>query len=177
VDTNVAATAIRDGNWDWFLSKQTWLTNPADAGETIPSSLYLTSEPAFFRGYIWPWVDPTTETTYTLPAQARYAAGTPNELLPASRLRRSWAHRDTPSGGALPMDSQRYLRLPREREEGKIGGQSSWFDPRALSGQPGVQLKTNRISQVVINVLSCCQSGWLSPPISVPCGAGEREAF
>jgi hypothetical protein len=63
LDTNVAATAIRDGNWDWFLSKQTWLTTPSAAGETIPSSLYLTSEPAFFQGDTWPWVGPTTGTT------------------------------------------------------------------------------------------------------------------
>ena len=75
VDTKVAATAIRDGNWDWFLGKQTWLTGTSAA---LPSSLYLTSTPAFFGSNHWPWVDPTSGTTYTLPAYARYAAGTPN---------------------------------------------------------------------------------------------------
>ena len=77
----------------------------------------------------------------------------------------------------LPMGSQRYLRFPREGEEERIGGQSSCVDHRALSGQPVVRLKTNRISQGVIHVLSCCQSRWPPPPVSVPCGAGEREAF
>ena len=73
------ATAIRDGNWDWFLDKQIWPTTPA-AGETIADSLYLTAKPAFFGAYTWPWVDPTTGTTYTLPAQARFTAGTPNTV-------------------------------------------------------------------------------------------------
>jgi hypothetical protein len=75
VDTQVAATAIRDGNWDWFLSQQTWLNSSA---APLPNSFYLSSKPAFFGSNTWPWVDPTTGTTYTLPAQARYAAGTPN---------------------------------------------------------------------------------------------------
>ena len=75
VDPNVAATAVRDGNWDWVLGKQTWLTG---AQAALPDSLYLKSKPAFFGANSWPWVDPTTGTTYTLPAKARYDAGTPN---------------------------------------------------------------------------------------------------
>jgi hypothetical protein len=75
VDTRVAATAIRDGNWDTLLGKQTWLNGSAGP---LPDSLYLTGKPAFFGSNSWPWVDPTTGTTYTLPAQARYSAGTPN---------------------------------------------------------------------------------------------------
>ncbi len=72
-DPNVAATAIRDGNWDWYLGQQTWLTTPSAAG-TIPNSLYLPGPPAFFGFDTWPWVDPTTGTTYTLPAKTRYDA-------------------------------------------------------------------------------------------------------
>jgi hypothetical protein len=80
VDTKVAATAIRDGNWDGFLSQQTWLNGTS---APLPSSLYLSCRPAFMGSNTWPWVDPTTGTTYTLPAQARYKAGTPNTV-PAS---------------------------------------------------------------------------------------------
>jgi hypothetical protein len=75
VDTQVATTAVRDGNWDTLLGKQTWLNGSAGA---LPDSLYLTGKPAFFESNRWPWVDPTTGATYTLPAQARYSAGTPN---------------------------------------------------------------------------------------------------
>jgi hypothetical protein len=75
VDTQVAATAVRDGNWDTLISKQTWLNGSAGA---LPDSLYLAGKPAFFGSNSWPWVDPTTGATYTLPAQARYSAGTPN---------------------------------------------------------------------------------------------------
>lgn len=77
VDTKVSSTAIRDGNWDWYLGKQTWLTGTQG---TLPDSLYLTSKPAFFGSNPWPWVDPTTGATYTLPAKARYDAGTPNDV-------------------------------------------------------------------------------------------------
>jgi hypothetical protein len=75
VDTNVAATAIRDGNWDWLLGRQTWLTGAAGS---LTDSLYLKNRPVFFGSNPWPWVDPTTGITYTLPAKARYDAGTPN---------------------------------------------------------------------------------------------------
>jgi hypothetical protein len=75
VDARVAATAIRDGNWDTLLGKQTWLNGSAGL---LPDSLYLTGKPAFFGSNTWPWVDPTTGATYTLPAQARYSAHTPN---------------------------------------------------------------------------------------------------
>jgi hypothetical protein len=46
----------------------------------LPDSLYLTGRPAFFLGYDWPWVDPLASTAAervkTLPAQARFVAGT-----------------------------------------------------------------------------------------------------
>ncbi len=77
VDTKVAATAVRDGNWDSFLGQQTWLTGTAT---TLPSSFYLSAKPTFFGANAWPWVDPTTGTVHTLPAKARYDAATPNQV-------------------------------------------------------------------------------------------------
>jgi hypothetical protein len=76
-DPNVAATAIRDGNWDSFLAQQTWLTGTS---APLPNSLYLACKPAFMGSNTWPWVDPTTGTTHVLPAKARYDAGTPNTV-------------------------------------------------------------------------------------------------
>ncbi len=68
-DSGVAATAIRDGNWDWLQSKQSWYnSSPA----TLQNSLYLTSKPAFFGSNPWPWVDPATGSVSTLPAKARF---------------------------------------------------------------------------------------------------------
>lgn len=67
---------IRDGNWDWLNSQQRWHTTPGKFA--IPNSMYLTSKPAFFGSNTWPWVDPSTGTTYTLPAKLRYDSGTPN---------------------------------------------------------------------------------------------------
>jgi hypothetical protein len=74
-DPKVASTAVRDGNWDTVLGAQTWLTG---AKAPLPSSLYLASKPAFFGANAWPWVDPSTGTLATLPAKARWDAGTPN---------------------------------------------------------------------------------------------------
>jgi len=80
VDPQVAATAIQDGNWDSYLGQQTWLT---DAPASLPDSMYLSCKPAFFGSDTWPWLDPSTGTIYTLPAKARFDAGTPNTV-PAS---------------------------------------------------------------------------------------------
>jgi hypothetical protein len=68
------ASQLRDGNWDWVTKAQHWYgiggtTDGVDMPQTIPNSLYLTSAPAFFGTNPWPWVDPTTGTTYTLPAK------------------------------------------------------------------------------------------------------------
>jgi hypothetical protein len=63
----------RDANWDNVTNGIVWQNGP----RTIPNSFYLTSAPAFFKGYTWPWVDPTTGKTYTLPAKARYDSGHP----------------------------------------------------------------------------------------------------
>jgi len=76
-DPNVAETMIRDGNWDSYLGRQTWLTSsPAQ----LPDSMYLACKPAFFGPDKWPWVDPSTGTTYALPAKQRFDAGTPNTV-------------------------------------------------------------------------------------------------
>jgi hypothetical protein len=78
-DPNTAATAIRDGNYDYLNNAVTWA--PSDTAHTLPNSFYLASKPAFFNagsGYTWPWVNSTgSPQLYTLPAKARYDAGTP----------------------------------------------------------------------------------------------------
>jgi hypothetical protein len=50
----------------------------APAASTIPNSLYLSSKPGFFGANAWPWVNPVNGATTTLPAKARFDAGTPN---------------------------------------------------------------------------------------------------
>jgi len=72
-------TTIRHGNFDYLTNTVHWDTNLAD--RALPASLYLSKKPSFFnagKGYTWPWVDPLGDTkVYTLPAKARYDAGTP----------------------------------------------------------------------------------------------------
>lgn len=76
-DPRVASTAIRDANFDYLTNAVHWL--PTDTNHALPDSLYLNKKPSFFSGYTWPWVDPTgaRRQLYTLPAKARYDAGTP----------------------------------------------------------------------------------------------------
>jgi hypothetical protein len=81
---------LRQGNWDWVTKSQIWYANPIGASgatstgtpQSIPNSLYLPAgnPPAFWGSNPWPWVDPSTGTTYTLPAKARFDAGTPNQV-------------------------------------------------------------------------------------------------
>ena len=75
-----------DGNFDYVTNGVTWGTS--QGAHTLPNSLYLTQEPAFFTagsGYPWPWVNPTGSSPIQtnscggdgLPAKARWDAGKP----------------------------------------------------------------------------------------------------
>jgi hypothetical protein len=79
-DPTTISSAQIDGNFDYLTNQVNWAS--ADASHTLPASLFVTQAPAFFSdgsGYTWPPVDPlgTTAQFYTLPAYARYQAGTP----------------------------------------------------------------------------------------------------
>jgi len=78
-DPATATTTIRHGNFNYLTNIVQWEPNIAD--RALPTSLYLSKKPDFFNagsGYTWPWVDPEGATKlYTLPAKARYDAGTP----------------------------------------------------------------------------------------------------
>lgn len=76
-DSQVAATAIRDGNFDYLTNTTHWA--PTNTSHALQTSLYRITAPDFFSGYAWPWVDPTgtDRNLYTLPAKARFDAGVP----------------------------------------------------------------------------------------------------
>jgi hypothetical protein len=78
-DPNAVSSAIQDGNYDYVTNSIHWAAN--DTSHTLPNSFYLGAKPAFFNagsGYTWPWVEPAgSSQLYTLPAKARYDAGTP----------------------------------------------------------------------------------------------------
>jgi hypothetical protein len=74
-DARVVRTTFRHGNFDFATGAVHWT---AGFDQSLPSSLYLASKPAFFGNSPWPWVDPVGPTkVYTLPARARYDAGFP----------------------------------------------------------------------------------------------------
>ena len=75
IDPSVEQQLQRFANFDA-------LRNQVDAqpAGTLPDSLYLNGKPAFFGNLAWPWVNPLGATgaarLQTLPAQARFVAGT-----------------------------------------------------------------------------------------------------
>jgi len=84
------STVTRTGNWDRCCNSPATTgqercydlnggmggtTDQGCSGVTIPNSFYLSSKPSFFGTYQWPWVDPTTGTTYTLPAMYCFQQG------------------------------------------------------------------------------------------------------
>jgi hypothetical protein len=80
-DARVISTTHRHGNFDYATGAVHWASG---FEQTLPSSLYLRSRPAFFGSSPWPWVDPTGSVKlHTLPAKARFDAGTPTVLTPA----------------------------------------------------------------------------------------------
>jgi len=75
-DPNVIATNLVDGNYDYKTRSVHWASS--DTKHKLPQSFFLTEAPTFFAGFTWPWVDSTGPTKFaTLPAKARYDAGTP----------------------------------------------------------------------------------------------------
>jgi Right handed beta helix region len=82
-DPKTLSTVIRGGNFDYLTNGVVW-TSGLQA-QTLPASLYLSARPGFFGSYQWPWVDPTGSTKLsTLPAKARFDAGTPFALAPGA---------------------------------------------------------------------------------------------
>lgn len=80
-DPKVLSTVVRGGNFDYLTNKAVWTRELPE--QPLPASLYLQAKPAFFGEYHWPWVDPTGSTKlHTLPAKARFDAGTPFALAP-----------------------------------------------------------------------------------------------
>jgi hypothetical protein len=81
-EARVLDTLHRHANFDYATNSVKFVTG---YDQELPVSLYLTSKPAFFGSLPWPWVNPTgTTKLYTLPAKARYDAGTPFALAPAA---------------------------------------------------------------------------------------------
>jgi hypothetical protein len=71
-EPKTVATLLRHGNYDYVTKAAVY--DPASPVHTLPNSLYMTQAPDFMAGYAWPWVDPVTGQTKTLPAKARFDA-------------------------------------------------------------------------------------------------------
>jgi hypothetical protein len=84
-DSQTLSTTIRHGNFDYVNNSIKWDSTISD--HALPSSLYLTSKPAFFGCRTWPWVQPEgTTKVYSLPAKDRFDGLDPcgNQIEPGS---------------------------------------------------------------------------------------------
>jgi hypothetical protein len=78
VDTQASGTTLLHENFDFATNAVA--RDPALPSQ-LPPSLYLTEKPAFFGSQQWPWVEADGSggpVIGTLPAKARFDAGTPN---------------------------------------------------------------------------------------------------
>ncbi len=72
-DTNVKATLIRHGNFDYVNQSVIW--DPAIANHVLPASLYLSSAPSWFGSLAFPAIGPDVAGyRQDTPASARWAA-------------------------------------------------------------------------------------------------------
>jgi PKD repeat protein len=70
-DTNVKATLIRHGNYDYVTNGVVW--DPGIASQVIPASLYLTSTPSWFGSLALPAIGPDVAGyAQPIPASARW---------------------------------------------------------------------------------------------------------
>jgi hypothetical protein len=77
LDTTVAGTMLRDGNYDYKSNSVVWsgIGEAGGTAATLPDSLYLSGKPSWWGAGTWPWVDPIGATKlYSLPAKDRYDA-------------------------------------------------------------------------------------------------------
>ena len=72
-DTNVKATLIRHGNFDYVNDTVIW--DPLIGNHVLPASLYLTSTPSWFGSLSLPAIGPdVADYAQDIPASARWAA-------------------------------------------------------------------------------------------------------
>jgi len=72
LDPTVPPRTFRHGNYDFVTNSIHW--DASNPNHNLPNSLYLSARPGFFGSSPWPWVDPGTGATSTLPARARFDA-------------------------------------------------------------------------------------------------------
>ena len=72
-DSNVAATLLRHGNYDYYHKDVVW--DGTIASRTIPDSLYYSVKPAYFGSLQWPPIGPDVSGLVTsIPAKTRWNA-------------------------------------------------------------------------------------------------------
>jgi hypothetical protein len=70
-DPKTAQTLLRHGNLDFISRQAQW--DPTIANRQLPSSLYLTSKPAFFANQPWPAIGPDVTPVFnSIPARDRF---------------------------------------------------------------------------------------------------------
>ncbi len=87
LSAKVGQTILRGGNWDCVTNSVVWnndvpsgsLVSSYIAPQALPSSLYLTANPSWFGGAVWPPIDPVASTKVNeIPSEICYESGPKN---------------------------------------------------------------------------------------------------
>ncbi len=105
-DSNVSATIIRHGNYDYASNSTVW--DPTILDHTIPDSLYLAGKPSWWGALAWPPMGPDrTPMVNQIPAECRFVNGLPT-LTP------------TPTSSATPSSPQnRQIKNNKKKQYNK----------------------------------------------------------
>lgn len=103
-DSNVAASTLVHGNYDYVNKSQMWDSSISD--RNVPASLFLASKPSFFGNLPWPPVDPANPSSASptnIPAGYRYIYGTDPATGPINQPPIAAANA-TPRSGVSPLN-------------------------------------------------------------------------
>ena len=85
-DTNVKATLLRHGNFDYVTNSVKWDANISD--HQLPASLYLTAKPSWWGNLPWPPIGPDLNPMVgTIPAKERFLGNSNKPPSSPSNLR------------------------------------------------------------------------------------------
>jgi hypothetical protein len=113
LDRNVTATILRHGNWDYATQSVVW--DPSIVDHTIPSSLYYSTQPAWWpAGVSWPPIGPDRNPMIgQIPAQIRFFAQ--SSPTPTPTVSPTPSPTATATATATPRSTPRPRPTPRPR--------------------------------------------------------------
>jgi len=138
-DAKVASTLLRWGNYDYYNKSTRWVSaeipagTPTPADQTLPSSYYYTSRPAWFNASVpWPPIGPDVSGGAAFGDSSGHVSKIPAQLCWESRNLGGGGSFNAaacyPGGGALPADAGPVVDGGPATDGPASGGDSAFAD-------------------------------------------------